>query len=427
MSGSSPRARTSWRIGHQAGAPSSSEQRAQASRPPEARILATSSSARRVLPIPAGPVRTSQRVAPPRTSASSSSSTRVSRARPTRDDTGSSDAAASATASGVWICAAPVQLAGRGHAASAGSWRRIATCNSRSSAPGSSPSSSSRRRTCSAYRSSASGERPARCSAIMCSQHARSRSGCAARSSCAAASAGVTRPAASSAVICVSRHSVRSSSTASASARTHAWSDRSSSNSPRHSASAASASRQRVRPALLLRGRPRGARRRAERRHVHPVGGDLQHVPLRAAYDRRARSRGVAQRAAQVGHVRLDRGLRAGRRLVTPQRVDQPVRGHLPAAVEQQQRERRPLLGRAEIDDVVAAERRQRAEQPVGRVHVSRGRPRARGRARSARAPSARWGSRRTRSPAPRRPGAASRHRTRCSRSRLPAAGPGPH
>ena len=54
-----------------------------------------------------------------------------------------------------------------------------------------------------------------------------------------------------------------------------------------------------------------------------------------------------AERLSQAVHVDLQRADRGVRRLVAPERIDEPVAGHDAAAFEQQRREQSPLLRRA--------------------------------------------------------------------------------
>ena len=138
-SASPPSARTSCRIGHHGGAPCSSGQLTQITRPPAPVARRAASSASRVLPMPAGPVSTSHRVAPAAESARVLEMSADSRSRPISTPAAGRSAGAlcsGTAAAGEATSVAPVHAGGRGHVANSGDCRRIRVCNSRSSASG---------------------------------------------------------------------------------------------------------------------------------------------------------------------------------------------------------------------------------------------------------------------------------------------------
>ena len=70
------------------------------------------------------------------------------------------------------------------------------------------------------------------------------------------------------------------------------------------------------------------------------------------------------ERAPQPGGVGAQRGHRAGRRRLAPERDHQAVGGHDPARLDQQGREQRPRLGAAERDRTPVVLDRERAQHP---------------------------------------------------------------
>jgi len=77
-----------------------------------------------------------------------------------------------------------------------------------------------------------------------------------------------------------------------------------------------------------------------------------------------AQPHAVAERAAQPGGVGAQRGHRAGRRGLTPQRDDQAVGRHHPARLDEQGREQRPRLRAAQRDRASVVLDRERAQYP---------------------------------------------------------------
>ena len=109
---------------------------------------------------------------------------------------------------------------------------------------------------------------------------------------------------------------------------------------------------------------PRGARPRAERleaREVELLGVDPDRVAGRARDDRLL----SAERAAQLGEMHLERLGRGGRRIVSPQLVDEPGGGHRVVPVGQQEHgQQRSLLGRLELYRALRPAHQERSEDP---------------------------------------------------------------
>ena len=112
-------------------------------------------------------------------------------------------------------------------------------------------------------------------------------------------------------------------------------------------------------------GRARGKRRVAlvdvalEAVEVARVGLDLQHVAGRAGDEHAGH-----EHLAQGGHVDLDELGRGGRRPLAPQLVHDPVARDDLVRAQQQQRQQRALLGRAEQDGHTVDRRLERPQQP---------------------------------------------------------------
>lgn len=97
---------------------------------------------------------------------------------------------------------------------------------------------------------------------------------------------------------------------------------------------------------------------------VHRVVGNLEYVPGTDRADR-IRPLGLGQRAAQRRHADLHLDPGGGRWIDGPERVDEPVHRHHPAAAEQQHRQDRPLPGGADPQLAVRADQAQRTEDPI--------------------------------------------------------------
>lgn len=82
---------------------------------------------------------------------------------------------------------------------------------------------------------------------------------------------------------------------------------------------------------------------RDEPPRVHVVGVDVEHVATRSTFDALA-----ADRAPQVGDVRLQRAAGRVRRRAIPHGLDQPLRGDDGPRPQQQVGQHRPLLGAAD-------------------------------------------------------------------------------
>ena len=201
---SCPSSRSTCAHGHSGGAPSSCEHRPTSTVAPSARAAAASSAHSRLLPMPGSPV----------TTAKTGCSLRLLEQPDQR---------------GELVVAAdqrPARTAGRARRrlprccgigwaavhASAGSWRSTAVCRSRSSAPGSSPSSSASTSRTWRSTSSASACRPDRVSASARSPQSRSRSGYVAVSASSSPATVACRPSASAATARSSSATARSSS-----------------------------------------------------------------------------------------------------------------------------------------------------------------------------------------------------------------------
>ena len=89
---------------------------------------------------------------------------------------------------------------------------------------------------------------------------------------------------------------------------------------------------------------------------VHGVGLDLQHVA------RRARDQPVAERAAQMRHVTVQRGDRRLGRLVAPHAVDETIDRHHASRLEHEHREHRAPSQAADRDRLAVANDLQRPE-----------------------------------------------------------------
>ena len=92
---------------------------------------------------------------------------------------------------------------------------------------------------------------------------------------------------------------------------------------------------------------------------VARVGLDLQQVAGRAGDEHVGR-----EHLAQGGHVDLDELGRGGRRPLAPQRVHDPVAQHDLVWAQQQQRQQRALLGRAERERRAVDQRLERPRRP---------------------------------------------------------------
>ncbi len=382
--------------GHSGGAPSSWEQRPTSTSTPRARATAASSALSRDLPMPGSPVSTAYVAAPVTAVSRAPSSASRSRSRPTigQAATGSTARAASGAGSG--------GLGGRGACgpasgatqSSAGSWRSTADWRSRSSAPGSRPSSSASTVRTLLSTSSASAWRPDRASASARRCHSRSRSGWAAVSASSSAATVPWWPSARSASIRCSSATSRSSSSRARSATACGASSSSPYGVPRQSARASSrpatASVSTSRPTAGgpigtqgLQGALPGADGGLEDPGVQGVVGDPQRVARR--HGDQHGGRGAAfpvglDHPAQARDVRLQRGAHARRRRVAPEQVDDRVDRDRAAAGEGQRGHQRPLLGRAEVDRAPVQLHLDRAEDCD--LHVRSigipGRPRAR-------------------------------------------------
>ena len=129
----------------------------------------------------------------------------------------------------------------------------------------------------------------------------------------------------------------------------------SASGSPRNSASA-------WRAASPFGARAASATSRSSRQHIDQLAVDLQLVRAPAGDDLRAAV--VGQHLAQPPDVVLDHLGRAGRRLLAPQTLDQPVRGDGPVGLQPEHRQDRALLGPAECDRAVVDGGLEVAEEP---------------------------------------------------------------
>ena len=89
---------------------------------------------------------------------------------------------------------------------------------------------------------------------------------------------------------------------------------------------------------------------------VELVRTDTNQVP------RRPRLEAVPEYAPQPPDVVLERSLGSGRRRVSPDAVDQPVRGNDPVGVEQQKRQRSPAPHATEREDALTIEHLQRPQ-----------------------------------------------------------------
>ena len=155
---------------------------------------------------------------------------------------------------------------------------------------------------------------------------------------------------ASSAVTRFSRHSVRNSSTRTASAATQSWSARSSSSRPRDSARARVGGRLRPGPVAGGHRVPRLGAVCGEVDEVDRAAvGDRKVVTGSLPDDRRGHAPLGPQCLAQVGDIGLQAGGGAAGDVVAPHRVDQPVHRHHAAVGEQQRGQYGALLGRAQV------------------------------------------------------------------------------
>ena len=91
-----------------------------------------------------------------------------------------------------------------------------------------------------------------------------------------------------------------------------------------------------------------------------PVAGGLAHQ-----HPRRGPGRAVRlQRPPQIRHIRLQRGGRLRRRLLSPQLLDQPIQRHHMVSVDQQDREQHTLLGASQLDPALPVLGLERSQQP---------------------------------------------------------------
>ena len=81
----------------------------------------------------------------------------------------------------------------------------------------------------------------------------------------------------------------------------------------------------------------------------------------------------IAEHLAQVRYVPLNDLVRARGRLLTPDLVDQPIRGDRLAAVQEQHGQQRPLLGRAQRQRAVVIDNLKRPEN--AKLTISFGAP----------------------------------------------------
>jgi hypothetical protein len=93
---------------------------------------------------------------------------------------------------------------------------------------------------------------------------------------------------------------------------------------------------------------------------VEEIGVDLDEIAGRTRAQR-----GLGKRLAQAGDVRLDHLDRRLGRLDAPQAVNEPVHGDDPVQIEQEQREQRPLLRRAQRNGLFPVHDLERAEDPI--------------------------------------------------------------
>ncbi len=108
------------------------------------------------------------------------------------------------------------------------------------------------------------------------------------------------------------------------------------------------------------RSRPSASSRVREPVHVHGQRVDPHSVAVGGGLDQRR----ITQRCPQPHHVRLQRPTRTGRRCVTPHVLDQFRHGNDAVRPQQQRRQQRPVLARAQHHRRVAQAHIQRAEQP---------------------------------------------------------------
>jgi hypothetical protein len=88
--------------------------------------------------------------------------------------------------------------------------------------------------------------------------------------------------------------------------------------------------------------------------------------PLRRQHlERRPRHVRWLEELPQIGDIGLDRRLRLTRRAITPQLIDQPIRGNHPIRIDQEQRKHSPLLGTPERQPPLAVPDLERTEDPI--------------------------------------------------------------
>ena len=92
---------------------------------------------------------------------------------------------------------------------------------------------------------------------------------------------------------------------------------------------------------------------------IHILAGETQLVAAAVRGDHVL----LAERLAQMGDVELDELERRGRRVVTPEAVDQPVRADRRSGLQRQHREHGALLGAAEADRAVITDGLDRPEE----------------------------------------------------------------
>ena len=103
---------------------------------------------------------------------------------------------------------------------------------------------------------------------------------------------------------------------------------------------------------------------------IDRVGARVELVPRRFGRKDLPAAAKRLECAAEVGHVDLDRVRGRARRAFAPQQVDEPIDRHDLSGVEQQDRQERSLLRRAEVRDRAVRGYLKRAEKP--KVHQIR-------------------------------------------------------